>query len=251
MFYSEPVEANPVDQMASLNDLVKDLDAGAVDILLILGGNPAFNSPVELGMRDRLKKAKLRVRLGLYADRVHRPHCRPHHDPSCRSWARAIFTTWPDLDGLLVTSTMTGRVNTVLWNAAEIPSRQHRSSAALSTIRSCGRSCKQRPVRSTTACADVFDRTLRSRTRRRGTNWSSRLPKPGWLRSLSVQCNTSARMICGRRSGEGAEFVMGTSIMSSASRDVAGEPCASCYSCRRSTASVSARGRNFAYVGIT
>jgi len=37
---------------------------------------------------------------------------------SCRSWARATFTTWPDLDGLLVTSTMTGRVNTVLWNAA-------------------------------------------------------------------------------------------------------------------------------------
>ena len=68
VFYTDPVEAEPVDQLASLNDLVKDLDAGAVDILLILGGNPAFNAPVELGMRDRLKKAKLRVRLGLYDD---------------------------------------------------------------------------------------------------------------------------------------------------------------------------------------
>ena len=47
---------------------MKDLDAGAVDVLLILGGNPAFNSPVELGMGDRMKKAKLRIRLGLYAD---------------------------------------------------------------------------------------------------------------------------------------------------------------------------------------
>ncbi len=68
VFYTDPVEANPADQMASLLDLAKDLDAGAVDILLILGGNPAFNSPVELGMRDRLKHAKLRIRLGLYAD---------------------------------------------------------------------------------------------------------------------------------------------------------------------------------------
>jgi molybdopterin-containing oxidoreductase family iron-sulfur binding subunit len=39
-----------------------------VDVLLILGGNPAFTAPVELGMRDRLKKAKLRVHLGLFAD---------------------------------------------------------------------------------------------------------------------------------------------------------------------------------------
>jgi MoCo/4Fe-4S cofactor protein with predicted Tat translocation signal len=68
VFYTDPIEANPVDQIASLQDLVKDLDAGAVDLLLIVGGNPAFDSPVELGMRDRLKKAKLRVRLGLYDD---------------------------------------------------------------------------------------------------------------------------------------------------------------------------------------
>ena len=68
VFYTDPIEANPVDQLASLQDLVKDLDAGAVDLLLIIGGNPAFNAPVELGMGDRLKKAKLRIHLGLYAD---------------------------------------------------------------------------------------------------------------------------------------------------------------------------------------
>ena len=47
---------------------MKDLDAGAVDLLLILGGNPVFNAPVELGMRDRLRKARLRVHLSLYED---------------------------------------------------------------------------------------------------------------------------------------------------------------------------------------
>ncbi len=66
VFYTDPIEANPVDQLASLQDLVKDLDAGAVDLLLILGGNPAFNAPVELGMRDRLQKAKVRAHLSLY-----------------------------------------------------------------------------------------------------------------------------------------------------------------------------------------
>ena len=68
VLYTDPIEANPVDQMASLQDLVKDLDAGAVDLLLILGGNPAFNSPVELGMRDRLKKARLRAHLSMFDD---------------------------------------------------------------------------------------------------------------------------------------------------------------------------------------
>ena len=68
VFHTDPVEASSVDQLASLLDLVKDLDAGAVELLIIIGGNPAFNSPVELGMGDRLKKAKLRIRLGLYSD---------------------------------------------------------------------------------------------------------------------------------------------------------------------------------------
>ena len=68
VLYTEPVEANPVDQVASLYDLVKDLDAGTVDLLLILGGNPVYNAPVELGFRDRLKKAALRVHLSLHED---------------------------------------------------------------------------------------------------------------------------------------------------------------------------------------
>ena len=68
VFYTDPIEANPVDQLASLQELVNDLDGGSVDLLLILGGNPAFTAPVEWGMRDRLKKARIRVHLGLYSD---------------------------------------------------------------------------------------------------------------------------------------------------------------------------------------
>jgi molybdopterin-containing oxidoreductase family iron-sulfur binding subunit len=68
VFYTDPIEASPVDQLASLQDLVKDLDAGAVDLLLIIGGNPVFNSPVEMGMRDRIQKARVRMHLSLYSD---------------------------------------------------------------------------------------------------------------------------------------------------------------------------------------
>ena len=68
VFYTDPLETDPKDQLDSLNDLVKDLDAGSVELLLVLGGNPVFNSPVELGMRDRIQKAKTRVHLSLYED---------------------------------------------------------------------------------------------------------------------------------------------------------------------------------------
>lgn len=37
---------------------------------------------------------------------------------TCRSWARAIRETWPDLDGLRTPSTLTGRPNIVLWAPA-------------------------------------------------------------------------------------------------------------------------------------
>ena len=68
VFYTDPIEINPADQLASLQDLVKDLDAGAVDFLLVLGGNPVFNSPVEIGMRDRIRKARMRAHLSQYQD---------------------------------------------------------------------------------------------------------------------------------------------------------------------------------------
>jgi MoCo/4Fe-4S cofactor protein with predicted Tat translocation signal len=68
VFYTGPVEARQEDQLASLHDLVNDLDSGAVELLLILGGNPVFNAPVELGMRDRIQKAALRVHLSLFHD---------------------------------------------------------------------------------------------------------------------------------------------------------------------------------------
>ena len=50
--YTDPVDANPVNQTESLRDLVSDMRAGKVDLLVILGGNPVYDAPADLGFAD-------------------------------------------------------------------------------------------------------------------------------------------------------------------------------------------------------
>jgi molybdopterin-containing oxidoreductase family iron-sulfur binding subunit len=68
VFYTDPIDANPVNQTQSINDLVLDMRAGKVDLLIILGGNPAYDAPSELNFADALKNSKvpLRIHHGLY-----------------------------------------------------------------------------------------------------------------------------------------------------------------------------------------
>src|SRR5688500_2636100 len=67
--YGEPLEANPVDQRESLRELVADLDAGRVELLVMLGGNPVYNTPADLKLDlNRLSNAKLRVHLSSHKD---------------------------------------------------------------------------------------------------------------------------------------------------------------------------------------
>ncbi|MES1254685.1 MAG: TAT-variant-translocated molybdopterin oxidoreductase, partial [Acidobacteriota bacterium] len=47
--YTDPVEAEPVDHVQSLHDLVADMNAGKVVALVVLGGNPVYTSPADLG----------------------------------------------------------------------------------------------------------------------------------------------------------------------------------------------------------
>jgi MoCo/4Fe-4S cofactor protein with predicted Tat translocation signal len=70
VFYTDPVDANPINQTESIKDLVTDINAGKVDLLVILGGNPVYDAPSDLNFADALKsnKVPLRVHLGLYQD---------------------------------------------------------------------------------------------------------------------------------------------------------------------------------------
>jgi MoCo/4Fe-4S cofactor protein with predicted Tat translocation signal len=68
VFYTDPVDANPTNQTESIKELVGDINAGKVDLLIILGGNPSYDAPADLDFANVLKsnKAPLRVHLGLY-----------------------------------------------------------------------------------------------------------------------------------------------------------------------------------------
>jgi molybdopterin-containing oxidoreductase family iron-sulfur binding subunit len=69
VFYKDPIEANSVDQTQSLRELVTDIDAGKVETLIIIGGNPAYNTPADLRLDlNRLNKVKLRAHVSLYND---------------------------------------------------------------------------------------------------------------------------------------------------------------------------------------
>jgi MoCo/4Fe-4S cofactor protein with predicted Tat translocation signal len=66
--YTEPVEASPIQQTESLRELAGDMQGGSVDTLLVLGGNPAFTAPADLGFVDALAKVSVRIHLSLYQD---------------------------------------------------------------------------------------------------------------------------------------------------------------------------------------
>ncbi len=68
VIYTDPIEANSVDQVASIAELVRDIDSGAVETLLMLGGNPVYDAPADLNFLDALKKVKLRAHLGIYSN---------------------------------------------------------------------------------------------------------------------------------------------------------------------------------------
>jgi len=65
--YTAPVAANVVDQNQSLRDLVSDMNAGKVDLLVILDCNPVYDTPADFNFGELMKsKVGLRVHHGLY-----------------------------------------------------------------------------------------------------------------------------------------------------------------------------------------
>jgi MoCo/4Fe-4S cofactor protein with predicted Tat translocation signal len=92
VFYTDPVDANPVNQTESLRDLVADMRAGKVDLLVIMGGNPIYDAPVDLGFADAMKNSKIALRIhhGLYQNETSE-YCHWHVNEthSLESWGDA------------------------------------------------------------------------------------------------------------------------------------------------------------------
>ncbi len=78
------------DQLGSIKSLADDVKAGAVKILVLLGGNPVYDAPSDLDFKALLKTVPLRIRLGLYENETSE-YCHWHlpatHD--LESWADA------------------------------------------------------------------------------------------------------------------------------------------------------------------
>jgi MoCo/4Fe-4S cofactor protein with predicted Tat translocation signal len=66
--YTDPVQAEPTDDLASLRELLDDMNAGKVDALIILGGNPAYTAPADVRFADAMSKVALRVHLSTHDD---------------------------------------------------------------------------------------------------------------------------------------------------------------------------------------
>ena len=64
--YTDPLEANPADQIAALGELVNDMDSGRVDVLLVLSGNPVFDAPADYQFAARMQKVPFRAHLGTH-----------------------------------------------------------------------------------------------------------------------------------------------------------------------------------------
>ena len=55
LYYTEPVEARPVNYVESLRELCTDIDASKVDTLLILGVNPVYTAPHDFDFVSKLR----------------------------------------------------------------------------------------------------------------------------------------------------------------------------------------------------
>jgi Fe-S-cluster-containing dehydrogenase component len=94
--YIESVELDGEDALASLSSLVADMRDGHVEALLILGGNPAFSAPPDLGFAEAVGRVPFTLHLATHANEttaVCRWHLPQAHELESWGDARAFDGT--------------------------------------------------------------------------------------------------------------------------------------------------------------
>lgn len=66
--YIAPIAANPTNQIESLSALTAAMNAGEVELLLILSGNPVYTAPADLRFGSALQQVPFTAQLSLFAD---------------------------------------------------------------------------------------------------------------------------------------------------------------------------------------
>jgi molybdopterin-containing oxidoreductase family iron-sulfur binding subunit len=88
--YTESAAGGAPGQAAALAELVSDMQAGRVGLLVIVGGNPVFTAPADLAFAKAMDRVALRIHLGLYNDETSRLcHWHVAEAHSLESWSDA------------------------------------------------------------------------------------------------------------------------------------------------------------------
>jgi len=97
LYYTEPIEVNPENNMESFAGLCADMGAGKVDTLVIAGVNPVYTAPHDFDFQAKLRKVPNSVYVGSHFDET-AEHCQWHVPES------HYLETWGDaraFDGTL------------------------------------------------------------------------------------------------------------------------------------------------------
>jgi molybdopterin-containing oxidoreductase family iron-sulfur binding subunit len=87
VLYGASIEAAPQAGATSIAELAQAMDAGQVEILVIMGGNPVFTAPADLRFEEKLTKVGLAVYHGTHADETsHRCHWHIPETHALESW---------------------------------------------------------------------------------------------------------------------------------------------------------------------
>ena len=90
--FTAPLENKPSSHTDSLSELVGDMRAGKVEMLVMLGGNPIYTAPADLRFHEAMEHVAFRAHLSLYDDETSRLchwHIPQTHELEAWSDARA------------------------------------------------------------------------------------------------------------------------------------------------------------------
>ena len=89
LHYTEPVEANPVNQLQSFAELCADMGRGKVDTLVIIGSNPVYDAPHNFDFTSKLQKVANSILVSTHFDET-AEYCKWHIPES------HFLETWGD-----------------------------------------------------------------------------------------------------------------------------------------------------------
>jgi MoCo/4Fe-4S cofactor protein with predicted Tat translocation signal len=203
--FTDPVEANPVDGIASMRELVQDMSAGVVDTLLILGVNPVYSAPADLNFAATMvAKVRLRIHLGLYKDETSEL-CQWNIPEAhyLESWSdtRAFDGTASIIQPLIAPLYNGKTAHEVLAAFSAQPERRSYDIVREYWMRRHAAGGQEPPVRPTTAAA-----------MRAGATAATQSPNAGPARGAAGQTNAAAGATVGQSRPAATQAAAGTSI---------------------------------------